>query len=203
MYLAISDLCNQSENAKTQAVLQHQFISSMGRATIFRTLKKLEERNKISKSSETHGAYTLASDVWWGALDGQTLFLDRIFSCHFYISPHVHLYAWFYISDPKNPSCVKLGCCWTFVSSPRRPRDCISLFWVSGNFPFAACLLFYLVHYRIRKRSWSAPCGTDREHFGLLPGIQNAQRHKQNDDRATVEQYMGQFAFHVGDHVDH
>jgi hypothetical protein len=63
VYLAISDLCNQSEKAKTQAVLQHQFVSSMGRATIFRTLKKLEERNKISKSSETHGAYTLASDV--------------------------------------------------------------------------------------------------------------------------------------------
>ena len=63
VYLAISDLCNQSENAKTQAVLQHQFVSSMGRATIFRTLKKLEKRKKISKSAETHGAYTLASDV--------------------------------------------------------------------------------------------------------------------------------------------
>ena len=63
VYLAISDLCNQSEKATTQAVLQHQFVSSMGRATIFRTLKKLEERNKISKFNETHGAYTLASDV--------------------------------------------------------------------------------------------------------------------------------------------
>ena len=63
VYLAISDLCNQSENAKTQAVLQHQFVASMGRATIFRTLKKLEKRKKISKSAETHGAYTLASDV--------------------------------------------------------------------------------------------------------------------------------------------
>ena len=61
--LAISDLCNKFENAKTQAVLQHQFASSMGRATIFRTLKKLEERKKISKSAETHGAYTLVSDV--------------------------------------------------------------------------------------------------------------------------------------------
>jgi hypothetical protein len=63
VYLAISDLSNQFENAKTQAVLQHQFASSMGRATIFRTLKKLEERKKISKSPETHGAYTLASDL--------------------------------------------------------------------------------------------------------------------------------------------
>jgi hypothetical protein len=63
VYLAISDLCNKFENAKTQAVLQHQFASSMGRATIFRTLKKLEERKKISKSAETHGAYTLVSDV--------------------------------------------------------------------------------------------------------------------------------------------
>lgn len=63
VYLAISDLCNQFENAKTHSVLQHQFVSSMGRSTIFRTLKKLEERNKISKSSETHGAYTLASNV--------------------------------------------------------------------------------------------------------------------------------------------
>ena len=63
VYLAISDLCNQSEKAKTQAVLQHQFVSSLGRATIFRTLKKLEVRNKISKSNETHGAYTLASDL--------------------------------------------------------------------------------------------------------------------------------------------
>ena len=63
VYLAISDLCNQSENAKTQAALQHQFVSSMGRATIFGTLKKLEERKKISNSAETHGAYTLALDV--------------------------------------------------------------------------------------------------------------------------------------------
>jgi hypothetical protein len=61
--LAISDLCNKFENAKTQAVLQHQFASSMGRATIFHTLKKLEERKKISKSAETHGADTLVSDV--------------------------------------------------------------------------------------------------------------------------------------------
>ena len=35
VYLAISDLSNQFETAKTQAVLQHQFASSMGREPYF------------------------------------------------------------------------------------------------------------------------------------------------------------------------
>jgi hypothetical protein len=39
--------------------------------------------------------------------------------------------------------------------------------------------------------------------FWPVIGIQNAQRHKQNEERATVEQYMGQFACHVGDHIDY
>jgi len=57
VYLAISDLCNQFENAKTQAVLQHQFASSMGRATIFRTLKKLKERKRFQNPPK-HMAHT-------------------------------------------------------------------------------------------------------------------------------------------------
>lgn len=59
VFLAISDLCNQAELAKTNAVLQHELVSSIGRATIFRALKKLEDRNKISKLKEIHGAYSL------------------------------------------------------------------------------------------------------------------------------------------------
>ena len=60
VFLAISDLCNQSEVAKTQALLQHDLVSSIGRATIFRALKKLEDRNKIAKSQNQHGAYSIA-----------------------------------------------------------------------------------------------------------------------------------------------
>ena len=57
VFLAISDLCNQFEIAKTQAVLQHDLVASIGRATIFRAIKKLEDRNKISKS-QNHTAHT-------------------------------------------------------------------------------------------------------------------------------------------------
>ena len=60
VFLAISDLCNQFDTAKTQAVLQHDLVASIGRATIFRAIKKLEDRNKISKSQNQHGAYSLA-----------------------------------------------------------------------------------------------------------------------------------------------
>ena len=60
VFLAISDLCNQFEIAKTQAVLQHDLVASIGRATVFRAIKKLEDRNKISKSQNQHGAYSLA-----------------------------------------------------------------------------------------------------------------------------------------------
>ena len=60
VFLAISDLCNQFDTAKTQSVLQHDLVSSIGRATIFRALKKLEERKKILKSQNQHGAYSLA-----------------------------------------------------------------------------------------------------------------------------------------------
>ena len=61
VYLAISDLCNQTETAKTQAVLQHELVASIGRATIFRAIKKLEDRNKISKSQNQHGSYSIAT----------------------------------------------------------------------------------------------------------------------------------------------
>ena len=60
VFLAISDLCNQFDTAKTQAVLQHDLVASIGRETIFRAIKKLEDRNKISKSQNQHGAYSLA-----------------------------------------------------------------------------------------------------------------------------------------------
>lgn len=61
VFLAISDLCNQSDIAKTHALLQHDLVNSFGRATIFRALKKLETSNKIEKSTSTNGAYVLAS----------------------------------------------------------------------------------------------------------------------------------------------
>ena len=52
---------NQFDTAKTQAVLQHDLVASIGRATIFRVIKKLEDRNKISKSqtntAPTHSPY--------------------------------------------------------------------------------------------------------------------------------------------------
>ena len=60
VFLAISDLCNQSEVAKTRALLQHDLVSSIGRETILRALKKLEDRNKIAKSQNQHGAYSIA-----------------------------------------------------------------------------------------------------------------------------------------------
>jgi len=60
VFLAISDLCNQSAVAKTQAVLQHDLVSSMGRATVFRAIKKLEDLNKIAKPQNQHGAYAIA-----------------------------------------------------------------------------------------------------------------------------------------------
>ena len=68
LFLAISDLCNQFETAKTQAVLQHDLVASIGRATIFRAIKKLEYRNKISKSQNQHGAYSLAISTSLGRL---------------------------------------------------------------------------------------------------------------------------------------
>jgi hypothetical protein len=60
VFLAISDLCNQTETAKTQAVLQHDLVASIGRATIFRTIKKLEDCKKISKSLHRNGVYSIA-----------------------------------------------------------------------------------------------------------------------------------------------
>ena len=59
VFLAISDLCNQAEDAKTQAVLQHDLVTSFGRATVFRALKKLESHNKIIKTNKRHGTYSL------------------------------------------------------------------------------------------------------------------------------------------------
>ncbi len=60
VFLAISDLCSQFETAKTQAVLQHELVASIGRATIFRAIKKLEDRDKIAKSQDQYGAYSIA-----------------------------------------------------------------------------------------------------------------------------------------------
>ena len=68
VFLAISDLCNQFDTAKTQAVLQHDLVASIGRATIFRAIKKLEDRKKISKSQNQHGAYSLAISTSKGRL---------------------------------------------------------------------------------------------------------------------------------------
>ena len=61
VFLAISDLCNQTENAKTQAVLQHDLVASIERATIFRTIKKLEDCKKILKSQRRNGVYSIAN----------------------------------------------------------------------------------------------------------------------------------------------
>lgn len=63
VFLAISDLCNQFETAKTQAVLQHELVASIGRATIFRAIKKLEDRDKIAKSQDQYGAYSIADSA--------------------------------------------------------------------------------------------------------------------------------------------
>ena len=63
VFLAISDLCNQFQTAKTQSVLQHDLVASIGRATIFRAIKKLEDRNKISKTQNQHGVYSLAKST--------------------------------------------------------------------------------------------------------------------------------------------
>ena len=68
VFLAISDLCNQSEVAKTQAVLQHDLVGSIGRATVFRAIKKLEDCNKIAKSQNQHGAYSIAHSTMCGQL---------------------------------------------------------------------------------------------------------------------------------------
>ena len=62
-FLAISDLCNQFETAKTQAVLQHELVASIGRATIFRAIKKLEDRDKIATSQDQYGAYSIADSA--------------------------------------------------------------------------------------------------------------------------------------------
>ena len=63
VFLAITDLCNHAEIAKTHAVLQNDLVASIGRATIFRAIKNLEDRNKISKSQNQHGAYSLATSA--------------------------------------------------------------------------------------------------------------------------------------------
>ena len=68
VFLAISDLCNQFETAKTQAVLKHDLVASIGRATIFRAIKKLEDRDKILKSQYQHGTYSLAISTSQGRL---------------------------------------------------------------------------------------------------------------------------------------
>ena len=60
VFLAISDLCNQSEVVKTQALLQRDLVASISRATRFRAIKKLEDRNKIAKSQSEHGTYSIA-----------------------------------------------------------------------------------------------------------------------------------------------
>ena len=61
VFLAISDLCNQFDTAKTQAVLQHDLVASIGRATIFRAIKNskiaIKFRNLKTNTAPTHSPY--------------------------------------------------------------------------------------------------------------------------------------------------
>ena len=57
--LAVSDLENSEGVAKTKAILSHDLTVGISRPSIFRALAKLEKLGKLSRKSDTNGAYDL------------------------------------------------------------------------------------------------------------------------------------------------
>lgn len=57
--LAISDLENSEGLAKTKAILSHDLTVGISRPSIFRALAKLEKLGKLSRKTDTNGAYEL------------------------------------------------------------------------------------------------------------------------------------------------
>ena len=57
--LAISDLENSEGIAKTKAILSHDLTVGISRPSIFRALAKLEKLSKLSRKTDTNGAYEL------------------------------------------------------------------------------------------------------------------------------------------------
>ena len=57
--LAISDLENSEGVAKTKAILSHDLTVGISRPSIFRALAKLEKLGKLSRKTDTNGAYEL------------------------------------------------------------------------------------------------------------------------------------------------
>ena len=57
--LAISDLENSEGVAKTKAILSHDLTVGISRPSIFRALAKLEKLGKLSRKTDTTGAYEL------------------------------------------------------------------------------------------------------------------------------------------------
>ena len=55
--LAISDLQQLDGVAKTKAILAHELTTSISRPSIFRALKKLEEKGKLKRSGDSNGSY--------------------------------------------------------------------------------------------------------------------------------------------------
>jgi uncharacterized membrane protein len=57
--LAIADLANSEGIAKTKAILSHDLTVGISRPSIFRALAKLEKLGKLSRKTDTNGAYEL------------------------------------------------------------------------------------------------------------------------------------------------
>jgi Fe2+ or Zn2+ uptake regulation protein len=57
--LAISNLENSEGIAKTKAILSHDLTEGISRPSIFRALAKLEKLGKLSRKTDTNGAYEL------------------------------------------------------------------------------------------------------------------------------------------------
>ena len=57
--LASSDLENSECIAKTKAILSHDLTVGISRPSIFRALAKLEKLGKLSRKTDTNGAYEL------------------------------------------------------------------------------------------------------------------------------------------------
>jgi hypothetical protein len=57
--LAISNLENSEGIAKTKAILSHDLTVGISRPSIFRALAKLEKLGKLSRKTDTNGAYEL------------------------------------------------------------------------------------------------------------------------------------------------
>ena len=61
VFIALVDLINRSESAKvrTNELVDHELLQRVSRATIFRTLKKLELAKMIQKTGIRSGYYTI------------------------------------------------------------------------------------------------------------------------------------------------